>query len=189
MIGYAAASTANDSSLHACGAAATVAGLPSLSDKELTDSGLERLFPPKPGQPDEEIGLTGTNRGSCVQASATPATQPVVGNPNVHLVPLSGGPQESLVAWPGLGGAGALGGPWAIPTPIVMCESGGRNLRPNSAGASGYYQILPTTWKLYGGPGPAAYLAPKYVQDMIAAKIWAGGGPSQWVCAGMVNWA
>jgi len=191
VIGYAAAGAANDSSLHTCGAAATVAGLASVSDKQLKDAGLVRLFPPTPGQPDEEIGLTGTTRGSCLQGTvtATPATQPVAGNPNVHLVPLSGGPQESLLAWPGLGGVGPLGGPWAIPTPIVMCESGGRNLPPNYAGASGYYQIMPGTWAQYGGPGPAAYLAPKYVQDTIAAKIWAGGGPSQWVCAGLVKWA
>ncbi len=34
-------------------------------------------------------------------------------------------------------------GGWAIPYSIVLCESGGQNLTPNSAGASGYYQILP----------------------------------------------
>ena len=39
------------------------------------------------------------------------------------------------------------GGPWAIPWPIVQCESGGQNLPPNSAGASGYYQILRETWR------------------------------------------
>ena len=38
---------------------------------------------------------------------------------------------------------GGPGGPWAIPWPIVQCESGGQNLPPNSAGASGYYQMLP----------------------------------------------
>ena len=37
-----------------------------------------------------------------------------------------------------------------------MCESGGQNLSPNSAGASGYYQIMPATWKGYGGSGPAS---------------------------------
>ena len=34
------------------------------------------------------------------------------------------------------------GGPWAIPWPIVQCESGGQNLPPNYAGASGYYQFM-----------------------------------------------
>jgi peptidoglycan hydrolase CwlO-like protein len=79
-------------------------------------------------------------------------------------------------------------GPWAIPAAIVMCESGGQNLPPNSAGASGYYQIIPSTWRLYGGTGPAAYLAPKSEQDAVASRIWAGGaGASAWVCAGIVG--
>ena len=45
-------------------------------------------------------------------------------------------------------------GGWAIPYAIVLCESGGQNLTPNYAGASGYYQIMPATWKLFGGTGP-----------------------------------
>lgn len=84
----------------------------------------------------------------------------------------------------------ALGpsGGWAIPYAIVLCESGGQNLSPNSAGASGYYQILPSTWKLFGGPGPAAYLASKAEQDAVASRIWNGGaGASNWVCAGIVG--
>jgi septal ring factor EnvC (AmiA/AmiB activator) len=79
-------------------------------------------------------------------------------------------------------------GGWAIPDAIVLCESGGQNLTPNSAGASGYYQILPSTWKLFGGAGPAAYLAGKSEQDAVAARIWNGGvGASNWVCAGLVG--
>ncbi len=77
---------------------------------------------------------------------------------------------------------------WAIPYAIVLCESGGQNLPPNSAGASGYYQIIPGTWRLFGGPGPAAYLAPKAEQDAVASRIWRGGaGASNWVCAGIVG--
>jgi septal ring factor EnvC (AmiA/AmiB activator) len=80
------------------------------------------------------------------------------------------------------------GGGWAIPYAIVLCESGGQDLPPNYAGASGYYQIMPATWKLFGGAGPAAYLAPKSEQDAIASKIWNGGaGASNWVCAGIVG--
>ena len=83
-------------------------------------------------------------------------------------------------------GAGP-GGPWAIPWPIVQCESGGQNLPPNSAGASGYYQIIPGTWRLFGGTGPQAYLRPKAEQDAVAARIWNGGrGASNWVCAALV---
>ena len=85
---------------------------------------------------------------------------------------------------PSLGPAGG----WAIPYAIVLCESGGQNLTPNSAGASGYYQIIPATWRLFGGSGPAAYLAGKAEQDAIASRIWNGGaGASNWVCAGIVG--
>ncbi len=85
-------------------------------------------------------------------------------------------------------GTAAPSGGWAIPYAIVLCESGGQNLTPNSAGASGYYQIMPATWRLFGGSGPAAYLAPKSEQDAVAARIWNGGaGASNWVCASIVG--
>jgi septal ring factor EnvC (AmiA/AmiB activator) len=85
------------------------------------------------------------------------------------------------------GGSDAYG-QWAIPASIVMCESGGQNLPPNSAGASGYYQIIPSTWTGFGGTGPAAYLASKAQQDAVAARIWRGGaGAQDWVCAGIVG--
>jgi septal ring factor EnvC (AmiA/AmiB activator) len=86
-----------------------------------------------------------------------------------------------------LGPTGGSSG-WAIPYAIVLCESGGQNLPPNSAGASGYYQIIPSTWKLFGGTGPAAYLTSKAEQDAVASRIWRGGaGASNWVCAGIVG--
>jgi septal ring factor EnvC (AmiA/AmiB activator) len=84
--------------------------------------------------------------------------------------------------------APAPGGPWAIPWPIVQCESGGQNLPPNSAGASGYYQMLPSTWRGLGGSTPHAYQASKAEQDRLAAKLWAGGaGAHNWVCADLVG--
>jgi septal ring factor EnvC (AmiA/AmiB activator) len=88
------------------------------------------------------------------------------------------------------GGGPALGpsAGWVIPSTVVQCESGGQNLPPNSAGASGYYQILPSTWRLFGGSGSAAYLASKSEQDAVASRIWNGGsGASDWVCAGIVG--
>jgi hypothetical protein len=65
----------------------------------------------------------------------------------------------------------------------VQCESGGQNLPPNWAGASGYYQIIPPTWKGFGGSGPHAYLASKAEQDRVATRIWDGGrGAGNWDC-------
>ncbi len=76
-----------------------------------------------------------------------------------------------------------LGGPFSIPTYIVMCESGGNYSALNpSSGAGGAYQILPSTWEAYGGQG-APHEAPKAEQDRIAAEIWADSGGSAWVCA------
>jgi septal ring factor EnvC (AmiA/AmiB activator) len=81
------------------------------------------------------------------------------------------------------GTAAYLGGPYSIPTYIVMCESGGNYHAVNpSSGAGGAYQILPSTWRAYGGQG-APQDAPKAEQDRIAAEIWADSGPSAWSCA------
>jgi septal ring factor EnvC (AmiA/AmiB activator) len=75
-----------------------------------------------------------------------------------------------------------LGGPYSIPTYIVICESGGDYSAVNpSSGAGGAYQILPSTWELYGGKGEPQN-APKAEQDRIAAEIWADSGSSAWVC-------
>ncbi|MGO9498464.1 MAG: transglycosylase family protein [Solirubrobacteraceae bacterium] len=108
--------------------------------------------------------------------------------------------QQAAASGSAGGSAGGSGGPtpvgpsygpsggWAIPYAIVLCESGGQNLTPNYAGASGYYQIMPATWRLFGGTGPAAYLASKSEQDAVASRIWNGGaGASNWVCAGIVG--
>jgi hypothetical protein len=79
------------------------------------------------------------------------------------------------------------GGPWAIPWPVVQCESGGQNLPPNSATASGYYQITDATWHGLGGSTHHAYQASKSEQDRLAARLWNGGaGASNWVCAALV---
>ena len=84
--------------------------------------------------------------------------------------------QEEIGRW--------LGGPFSIPTYIVMCESGGNYGAVNpSSGAGGAYQILPSTWDLYGGAGDPED-ASKDQQDQVAAQIWADSGPGAWVCAG-----
>ncbi len=74
-------------------------------------------------------------------------------------------------------------GDWAIPQAIVMCESGGNFGAVNpSSGAGGAYQILPSTWSLYGGSGAPQSASPQQ-QSAIASQIWADSGPSAWVCA------
>lgn len=68
-------------------------------------------------------------------------------------------------------------GEWAIPGYIVMRESRGRNV-PNQQGsdASGFYQILRSTWLNAGGPNlpGVRFLAmsfPKGVQDCVAHRL------------------
>jgi septal ring factor EnvC (AmiA/AmiB activator) len=74
-------------------------------------------------------------------------------------------------------------GDWAIPYAIVMCESGGDFTAVNpSSGAGGAYQILPSTWHLYGGHGLPQDASPAE-QSRIAAMIWADSGASAWECA------
>jgi peptidoglycan hydrolase CwlO-like protein len=116
------------------------------------------------------------------EAAAQQATQTITPAPTSD-----GGATTGGTTGTGGGGLGASDG-WAIPYAIVLCESGGQDLPPNGAGASGYYQIIPGTWKLFGGSGPAAYLASKADQDAVAAKIWNGGaGASSWTCSSIVG--
>ena len=103
-------------------------------------------------------------------------------------------PQASSNSSSSSGPSPATGGPplgpnggWAIPYSIVLCETGGTNVPPNYATASGYYAIVSAAWKQYGGSGPAAYLAPKSEQDAVARRIWDSVGPKAWVCAGIVG--
>ena len=64
----------------------------------------------------------------------------------------------------------------------------GRTCRPTAPSASGYYQMLDSTWRGLGGSTPHAYQASKAEQDRLAAKLWAGGsGAHNWVCAALVG--
>jgi Transglycosylase-like domain len=177
--------------LQACGAAALVSGLgPAVSSQQVTSAGLALLPAARPGQT-QEVGLSGTTASSCDQGTAPTPSPQSAGNADVHLVPLEGGPKGSVLAWPGLG-LSAIAGPWVIPTPVVMCESSGIDQPPNWATASGYYQITLPTWQDFGGTAyaPAAYLAPKPIQDLIAARIWnSPNGPRRWDCARMLGYA
>src|SRR5215211_2317540 len=82
--------------------------------------------------------------------------------------------QQTVASWVG---------DWAIPEAVVMCESGGNfNAVNPSSGAGGAYQILPSTWELYGGSGAPQDASPSE-QSQIASQIWADSGSSAWVCA------
>jgi septal ring factor EnvC (AmiA/AmiB activator) len=92
--------------------------------------------------------------------------------------------QEAAEELTGGGGEAYLGGPYSIPTYIVMCESGGNYRALNeSSMAGGAYQIIPSTWQAYGGKGQYAHLASKAEQDRVAAIIWREDGPGAWSCA------
>jgi Transglycosylase-like domain/Putative peptidoglycan binding domain len=76
----------------------------------------------------------------------------------------------------------STGGGYSIPSSIVQCESGGNYQAVNpSTGAGGAYQIMPSTWRAYGGTG-SPQSAPKAEQDAIASKIYQSSGGSQWSC-------
>lgn len=79
-------------------------------------------------------------------------------------------------------------GAWAIPAYVVMCESGGNFKAVNSSNPNrpaGAYQIITSTWLAHGGGkfAPTADRATPQQQHIIAARIWASGGPGQWECA------
>lgn len=80
---------------------------------------------------------------------------------------------------------------WAIPWYIVNCESKGKNLPPHEYAPgidpSGYYQIIGSTWRAYGGGiyASEAWQATKVQQGRIARKIVAESpkGIGEWECA------
>jgi hypothetical protein len=76
-------------------------------------------------------------------------------------------------------------GDFVIPKSVVLCESGGNYGAVNpKSGAGGAYQFLPDTYKGLGGKYSAPQVAPKWEQDQLAAKLWAGGqGAGNWACA------
>jgi septal ring factor EnvC (AmiA/AmiB activator) len=131
-----------------------------------------------------EASEQAANRSAAAVAQARAGTQASLSDAQGQVAQLE--QQQAAQQQQSSSGAGApayLGGPYAIPTYIVMCESGGNYHALNpSSGAGGAYQILPSTWAAYGGEG-APQDAPKAEQDRIAAEIWRDSGPSAWSCA------
>jgi hypothetical protein len=78
-------------------------------------------------------------------------------------------------------------GEWAIPSYIVMCESGGNYRAWNQGGsdASGAYQFLGSSWRAWGGgryASAAAHAAP-WAQHLVAARYYRAAGTGPWECA------
>ena len=126
------------------------------------------------------------NQSAAAVAQARTGTQASLSNAQDQVAQLEqqkAAQQASSASGSSTGSPAYLGGPYSIPTYIVMCESGGNYHALNaSSGAGGAYQILPSTWAAYGGHG-APQDAPKAEQDRIAAEIWRDSGPSAWSCA------
>jgi predicted nucleic acid-binding Zn-ribbon protein len=132
-----------------------------------------------------EASEQAANRGAAAVAQARAGTQASLSNAQGQVAQLEQqqAAQQQQQSSSGSGAPAYLGGPYSIPTYIVMCESGGNYHALNSSsGAGGAYQILPSTWAAYGGEG-APQDAPKAEQDRIAAEIWRDSGPSAWSCA------
>jgi peptidoglycan hydrolase CwlO-like protein len=127
-----------------------------------------------------EAAEAAANRAAAAVAQARAATQESLAKVNSQVEQLVA--EQAAQRQAASGAPAFLGGPYAIPTYIVMCESGGNYHALNqSSGAGGAYQILPSTWHAYGGQG-APQDAPKAEQDRIAAEIWRDSGPSAWSC-------
>jgi hypothetical protein len=105
-----------------------------------------------------------------------PRSGALAAGPAASATPASATPASATAA-----SASGTGG-YTIPSGIVQCESGGNYSAVNSSsGAGGAYQILPSTWRAYGGQGLPEN-APPAEQDRIASEIYARQGAAAWTC-------
>ena len=84
-------------------------------------------------------------------------------------------PRTATVPTAGGGNGGSL------PACTWVPESGGDYGARGPGGAGGKYQIIPSTWKAYGGSGGNAADASPAEQEAVASRVMAGQGPSAWV--------
>ena len=148
---------------------------------------LERMLHPAPvvhatyratpvdadGDHDGDHGGDGTSHSAPAPSAAAPAAA---------ATPAASAPASTTSTAPTTTQSSGSGG-YAIPGYIVQCESGGNwNAVNPSSGAGGAYQIMPSTWRAYGGSGLPQNASPAQ-QSAIASKIWSSAGASAWQCA------
>ena len=105
--------------------------------------------------------------------TAAPVTTRATRTPRATTTTELPSPQSRTV---GRGTEPAGGDVWAIPTYIVMCESGGSWTAENLSGAAGPYQLMP---EHFGGE--SALNQSREAQHAKAAELWNGGkGRSHW---------
>ena len=105
--------------------------------------------------------------------TAAPVTTRATRTPRATTTTELPSPQSRTV---GRGNEPAGGDGWAIPTYIVMCESGGSWTAENPSGAAGPYQIMP---EHFGGE--SALNQSREAQHAKAAELWNGGkGKAHW---------
>ena len=74
---------------------------------------------------------------------------------------------------------GPHGTRWAIPWPIVACESGGRWDKVGRAGEIGAYQLMPSHFSHEcAGLGTS-----RWGQHRCARRLWVTQGSFPWTCA------
>lgn len=124
----------------------------------------------KPGRNIRKYGLSNKRKAKCKHLRTSNRTFKRWLAPPV--APVAPGDESSADNEPAY-----AGGQYAIPSYIVMCESGGDYGASNASGAYGAYQIMPGTAAAYG-----CDLSSPAGQDQCAARIYASEGAGPWDC-------
>src|SRR4029450_1812267 len=94
---------------------------------------------------------------------------------------------QLVALWQGAGSA--YGIPWQVLASINKIESNfGRNMGPSSAGAVGWMQFMPSTWRRWGTHASDAAVAdPRHPEDAVfpAARYLAAAGGREALARGV----
>ena len=129
-------------------------------------------FAPGQGVTDEQVVAS-------ISVLARMVAPPPPPRPAAAVAPAASGHVPTASA-PPVTASRAAPGSSPLPTCTWQGESGGNPAAVNpSSGAGGYYQIMPSTWRAYGGAG-SPQNAPLGEQTAIAQKIYQSQGPGAW---------